>query len=52
MDSDVFPFFFNPYLNITFPIPVLDLSLTADHLRQVIYNLVMAGLARLEVKAN
>lgn len=46
-------FFLNPYLNITFPIPVLDLSLmTEHHLRQLIYNLEMAGLARLEVRTN
>lgn len=49
----MFFFFFNPYLKITFPIPVLDLSLITEHyFRQLIYNLEMTGLVRLEVRAN
>lgn len=48
MNSDVFPFFY-AYLNITFHICPLDLNLmTEHHLRQLIYNLEMSGLARLE----
>lgn len=49
----MFSLFTYPYSNITFPNPVLDFSLMAEHdLRQLICNLEMAGLARLEVRAN